>query len=322
MLLVPPGREIANWALLKIWARKIDVVSDHVASVFLQPLMFFRALRIETIEAVVRSPANYPQIVGLLNPNESNLQMTTEEKAICEKTLREMGLPKGAWFVSVHSRESTYSPKDAAHNDSRNCNISNYEGAVDQILKRGGWCIRVGEPGGQELAKRPGVINYHNSPFKSDLMDLYLCLENRFFLGNTSGLYTVSVVGGKPCALANMVPLGACYGFGRDSISIPKTLSTRDGKKLHFKYIFSSRLSDFSYSFVEDRNLIIIENSAEEIRELAAEMLDVLDGCKIYSEHDQALQESFRRLVGPQHYTYGASGRIGSAFLRSHEGLL
>ena len=48
-------------------------------------------------------------------------------------------VPAGAWFVCIHARENVYSPDDAIHNNSRNCDIKNYEGAADEIIARGGW---------------------------------------------------------------------------------------------------------------------------------------------------------------------------------------
>ena len=232
-----------------------------------------------------------------------------------------MGLPAGAWFVGVHARTNVYSPSDHPNNNSRNCDIANYEKAVDAIVARGGWCVRVGEPGAKPLKPRPGVVDYPESPYKSDWMDLFLCTRARFFLGNTSGIYVVAATAGVPCALANMIPLGACYGFGARDISIVKYFRDAEDQPMRFDDIFRSDLSTRSHSFMIFAGLSVVENSAEEIRDLAIEMLDVLDGCAVYTEQDEELQAAFRALLDPRHYTFGAPGRIGRDFLRQNSHL-
>ena len=318
ILLFPSYRGAPNEALVAIWSRYIPLISHPVLKALASPLLYFPMLRVETTDAALSVPADYPKLSGFWGDGAPFLLLDDELAAMGEKTLIEMGVPAGAWFVCIHARENVYSPDDAIHNNSRNCDIKNYEGAADEIIARGGWCIRVGEAGARGLTPREGVVNYHDSPFKSDFMDVFLCIKTRFFLGNTSGIYVVSVVAGRPCALANMIPHGCCYGFGSKDISIVKHFQNLLGEPIPLKDIFRSDLSENSYSFLNIKGLSIVENSIEEIRQIAAEMLDVLDGSIQYSKEDESLQSNFRDLLDERHYTYGASGRIGRDFLRSN----
>jgi len=65
-----------------------------------------------------------------------------------------------------------------------------------------------------------------------------------------------------------------------------------------------------------------VDNSPEEIRELALEMLDALEGRAAYSQDDLTLQQRFHALIRPGHYAYGSTSRIGRDFLRRHAALL
>jgi len=151
-------------------------------------------------------------------------------------------------------------------------------------------------------------------------MDIFLCNQARFFLGNTSGLKLVSTISGVPCAAANIAPLECIYGFLPSDISIPKPLRLKDGRVPRFADILGSELCDRS-SF-EEAGAVLTDNSPEQIRDLASEMLDVLEGKAQRTTEDEARQEAFRRLLAPHHYTYGARSRIGTNFLREYADLL
>ncbi len=64
------------------------------------------------------------------------------------------------------------------------------------------------------------------------------------------------------------------------------------------------------------------DNATEDIRDLALEMLDELDGTISETEEDTRLEAAYRALLRPGHYTFGAISRFGRVFLRKHRWLL
>ena len=67
---------------------------------------------------------------------------------------------------------------------------------------------------------------------------------------------------------------------------------------------------------------MVEENSAEEIRDLAMELLDRLSGTRLYDVVDEQLQERFHNLIKPGHYSFGADSRVGRDFLRKYAHLI
>jgi putative glycosyltransferase (TIGR04372 family) len=313
-----------NETLLRIWSQHLTIMTNRIAYDLLRPFQFFPSLCIDLAEVVrVENAAQYQTIVNQWGSRAPVFELPLDLVAAGNATLREMGLPENSWFVAVHSRDGVYSPSDEHLYSYRNCDIANYSAAVNAIIARGGWCIRMGEKGTASLTERPGLVNYPDTVFKSEWMDLFLCNQARFFLGNTSGLALVSTISGVPCALANMVPLGCVYGFSPLDISIPKLAIAEDGTKLPFATIFASELSNYRATDEFERDGVnLIENSPSEIWDLAVEMLDSLGGTLQRTAEDEARQEAFRRLLTPRHYTYGARSRIGMMFLRQHKDLL
>ncbi len=120
-----------------------------------------------------------------------------------------------------------------------------------------------------------------------------------------------------------MTPLGGTYSFFPSDISIPKLMMDLQGRMLPLPDAFAGEASELRLTpeFVE-RGLRQVDNTPQEIAELATEMMDRLDG-KLKDEPDDAdLQARFRALIQPHHYCWHASARIGRAFLRRHRDLL
>jgi putative glycosyltransferase (TIGR04372 family) len=194
---------------------------------------------------------------------------------------------------------------------------------MQAIVARGGWCIRVGDPTMQPLEPMPGVIDYAHSAVKCDWMDVFLCARCHFFLGNTSGLFGLAAVFGRPSALANMVPLSCSYSCFPGNLSIPKLLTDVQGRIIPWPEAFADEASDFRHApeFAE-RGLTHIDNTSQDIAELTVEMLDRLDGRIVGEPEDADLQARFLSFIQPHHYCWGTSSHIGRMFLRRHRALL
>jgi putative glycosyltransferase (TIGR04372 family) len=318
------GNEV-NAALLEVWARNVKVTTNRIAYDLIRPFEFFPFLRIDFVDVLlpIDRPAQYQTIADQWGDRPPIFALPDEILTKGYRALREMGLPDGAWFVPVHSRDGIFAPTVDHIYDYRNCHISNYSAAVDAIIARGGWCIRMGEKGTPPIPERQGVINYPDTPFKSDWMDIFLCSQARFFLGNTSGLKMVSTISGVPCAAANMIPHDCAFGFLPRDLSIPKLLRLKDGTMPRFAEIFASEISRYhdSREFTE-QGVVLLENTPGQIRDLTIEMLDALDGKLRRTPEDETRQEAFRRLLTPNHHSYGTRSRIGTTFLREHASLL
>jgi putative glycosyltransferase (TIGR04372 family) len=324
-VLLCAGRKPANDALLAHWPRNFHVIRSRWICWLLRPLMSFPDV-VDSLSgycSVLRGASRTYDVQSRWADRAPLFHLSEAEIARGEAELRVLGIPEGAWFVCVHSREGGYAPGDEWANSYRNTNISDYTEAMRAIVARGSLCIRVGDPTMRPLAPIPGVVDYARSSSKSDWMDLFLCARCRFFLGNSSGLFVLAGIFGKRSALANMTPLGSAYSPFPGDISIPKLLMDAQGRMLPLPNAFAGEASEFRLTpeFVE-RGLRQVDNTPQEIAELAIEMMDRLDGHVEDEPDDADLQERFRALIQPHHFCWHASARIGRDFLRRHRALL
>jgi putative glycosyltransferase (TIGR04372 family) len=239
------------------------------------------------------------------------LKLSAEDRARGYQVLCELGVPEGKWFVGLHVRES----KDPLR-DVRNADIANYRLAIEEIANRGGWVLRMGDQSMRPLPPWPNTIDYAHNERREDWMDVFLWAEGRFFIAGASGPQQIPTTFGRPVAIANYGPLAHFY-CAKDDILLPK----------HYWYeteerylTLLERMSE-GPGFLESIELLaasgirVIDNSAQELRELVIEMMDRIEGKHLETEQERAAQAHFAQ-VAAVHNLYPA--RIARCFLSRH----
>lgn len=314
-----------NVCLLDYFAPHISVVRRDSCRKLRKRFAKFEYLQVDLREAVMdESGEKYHATLTEWNERPPLLALTDRHKKHGQACLKQLGVPEGSWFVAVHSREAGYdAPEHQYTHDYRNSDIESYRLAVEEVIDRGGWCIRVGDPTMKPLKPFPGFIDYANSRFKNDWMDVFLCASCKMFLGNSSGIALVSTLFGVPSAQANLIPYVASLPPDPANISIPKLLRNQSGELIKFPEIFGSPIAQFFDSKTYEQNgLTVIDNTPEEIRDMTVELLDRIDNGKSYSMHDERLQAIYKSYIRKGHYCYGVRSRIGRKFLSKHAELL
>jgi len=316
----------ANECLLEYWRRYIRVVRHSLWAKVLARFYRFPYLHYDLNRRVVAINETAPFIAVQRAWGHRPALLTLDEKHRREgrAKLAELGVPSDAEFICFHCREAGYSPSDEHWHSFRNVSVENYLLAVAELAKRGYWCIRMGDPTMQRIAPMERLIDYAHLDIRSDWMDVFLCASCKFFVGSSSGLMFVASVFGKPSASANHAPLSIVLAFGMNDVAIPKLLwSEIDERELTFPEIFRSDAANFRYTpLYTEHRIRLIENTAEDIRDLALEMQERAEGRAIYTTEDEELQRRFKSLMRPGHYSFGGISRIGRDFLRKYAHLL
>ena len=320
-ILLAPGPRVANAHLLKYWEPHFLVLRNRAACFFAASMSQFALMRHDVshyVRAIGGTQAAF-RIYRDWSKRPPLLQLTRDDIEYGNAALEALGLPQHAWFVCVHAREAGFSPVDEELHRHRNSDIDRTIPAIKEIVRRGGWAIRMGDPSMKSLHPMEHVIDIAHHRLKSDRLDIVLCARARFILGNTSGIALAGTVFGVPCALANMVPMTA-MGMAATDISIPKRYwSNRESRCLRLNEALSLRLAGMQHAVSFDESGIRLEeNSPDEIRELVVEMLDRLAGVSVEDETDRKLQEQAGALLAEGHYSFGAASRMGARFLRRH----
>lgn len=323
VIVSPPGTA-ANDCLLEYWRRYIIVVRSPFWARILVCVNRFPYLRYDVSQAAINETAPYLALQRAWGVRPALLELTEEHRRAGRAWLADMGVPADAEIICFHSREAGYSPSDDAMHEFRNCNIENYFPAVAELTGRGYWCIRMGDSTTRPIKPMNRVIDYAHFVPKADWMDVFLCASCKFFLGSSSGLLFLANVFGRPSGSANHAPLSTVLSFGANDVAIPKLIwSEKESRYLTFNEVFGSEIANFRFTqLYREHGIKVVENTAEDIRDLALEMLERVQGVARYGEEDEDLQRRFKALMRPGHFSYGGVTRVGRDFLRKYAHLL
>jgi putative glycosyltransferase (TIGR04372 family) len=320
----PPGTA-ANERLLGYWSRYLWVVRTPfwlwVMGRFRRfPYMIFN---ISSYMAPMGETSPYIAVYKAWGARPPLLRLDEEHRRRGRAWLAEQGVPASADIVCFHCREGGYSPADEEVHSYRNCSVENYLPAVAELTRRGYWCVRMGDPTMRRFEPMEKVIDYAHLESRCDWLDVFLCAESRFFLGASSGLLYVSTLFGRPVGAANQAPFSTVLAFSAIDVAIPKLMwSEREQRLLTFREIFDSDVSNLRYTkLFGERGIRTVENSGDEVCDLALEMLDRVNGTAAYEAKDEELQQRFLAMMRPGHYGYGGVNRVGRDFLRKYEPL-
>lgn len=234
--------------------------------------------------------------------------------------LKTLGIPENAWYVCLHVRESGFHNKwNRIYPSARDANVDDYSAAMQAIIERGGWVIRMGDASMKLLHPVPGVIDYVHTTLKSEEGDTLLVAGCRFMLCTNSGLSIIPATYGVPCVLTNWIPIAIPNWYGTD-LMIPKLMRSKlSGQLLDFEAMFDEPLGAIQNVFDFPDDIEIVENTPEEIRAVTVEMMDRLDG-KPYSIDEDALQDRYFNLAVRKGSYRGS--RLGRDFLDKYKILL
>lgn len=214
------------------------------------------------------------------------LHLKPEHETRGRETLSKMGLEPDLWFVALHVREGVGSQ----HRANADADITTYLDAIRFISDQGGQVIRMGAPGIKPLPEIPRVVDYANSPFKSDWMDVYLWASCRFMIGTASGPLSVPPTFGRPVLYTNCPCIGINPGYQLGSLMLPKLYYSDTEQRLcTFREILSSPLGWTVSRETGTDGTRIIDNQAEDILEGVQAMLY---GSSSASELSQIRDES------------------------------
>lgn len=320
----------ANRQLLKMLRRRISIIENR----FLYDI--FNASLLRKSSFCLALPYIKKNEHYIYADTKPVLTFNNAEEIIGVKLLKKMGINGDAWFVCFHSRDSIYlsnqwskqfsTSKDWSYHDYRDCDIENCVEAMRYISSCGGFAIRMGYGVARKLPESGDarIIDYA-SLYRNDFGDIYLSAKCKFFLGNTAGLILIPPVFEVPVACANWIPMDQISPvLIKNVLLIPKKIWSIENKRLlTFREVLEGEIGHWSESKkYAEAGLEVVQNTAQEILDLAREMNERLDGCFKSTDEDEELQNRFRSLFRPHYNAYECPPHIAATFLRQNRELL
>ena len=237
----------------------------------------------------------------VLRKSSVNLSLTKEEKDRGQSFLRSLGIMREDKFVCLVNRESNYLKNlelvnfDYKGNAFRNTDIENYKLACEEILKKGYYIFRMGRDVTPANINHDKFIDYANSKFVSDFLDIFLGSECEFAFGDTDGWIWVPMAFRKPMAITNFVPAGKAYLHSENLIYLFKHYyDSKTKRNLNLNEIFNFDLAFSFYDKTFDKKRFSLkDNTSEEIKDIVLELESKVNNKWIEIPEDKNLKEKF-----------------------------
>jgi len=295
---------ISNKTIENIWRRKITILPRK----FIKPIHdisnFF--LGKNNIHEIKNPVKNDRDVYNLLEKFDTHANFTSKEELKGKEFLKILGLPKNAKFVCLIVRDSGYLNRHGKVQDEKRWNYHNYRDgdiekyilAAEELASRGYYVFRMGINVLKPLrSSNPKIIDYANSGIRSDFMDVYLGAKCTFCISTACGFDAIPHLFRKPIAFIT-VPIGTFFTTSKNFLHLTKHHKNRLTKKeLSISEIFSSNaaLTFYDEEF-KKINVELQENTPEEIRDLAVEMDERINGSWVETDEDILLQQNFRSI--------------------------
>ena len=212
--------------------------------------------------------------------------LSKEKKNNLDQIRIKMGIPLSDWFVCLHVSEGIAPNKKTV----RNASIGNYIKAIKSIVEAGGWVVRLGDSMMKPLPQMKRVIDYAHSPYKSELMDLYIINQCQFFIGLASGPTFVAALFDKPQILVNMTDWSMGVPLKKNNLILIKHVFSRSRDCfLSIEEIMQEPYQVTVFEKPSDE-YFLVENTSDEIRDVVEEFLNHPDSFEYSS-----LQENFNK---------------------------
>jgi putative glycosyltransferase (TIGR04372 family) len=235
-----------------------------------------------------------------------------------KKLLESKGVPRDAWIVGLHVREAGSKWHHNRLHRVLNANIADYVPAIEEITRRGGWVLRMGDKSMVPLPPMPNVIDYCHSDFHSDWMDVFICARSRFFVGTSSGPAYVPPLYGVPSVLTNWWP-PAQRPWHPTDIFVPKMLRSKADERI---LPLSRTLAEpfcFTHSLRylrEVHGVEVQDNEPMTIRDAVLEMMDQIEGRRELSDRQIRQTQSYEQIYDSNR-AFGLA-RLASVVLDKH----
>lgn len=276
------ARPSCNKQLEIMWRRKLSIVPiellgpiDQISRKYFYSPKFDAVYKTSVVD-------NY----NLLDKTKPILEFTDQEISKGNLILKSMGIPIDAKYVCLIIRDSKYLEKlnpdiDWSYHDYRDTSIENYYLAAEELARLGYYVLRMGS----EVKKafnlnNKQIIDYANSIYRSDFMDVFLCAHCTFSISSGTGLESVPEIFRRPTLFVNYAPIGYVQTFSKNYLFTTKKIYDNFSKK----YLSLSEIKKRGAHLFQrtedytDNNLSLIENSPDEILNATLEMLPIAAG--------------------------------------------
>lgn len=277
-------------------------------------------------------PFGHRDIFNVLCKTPSLFSLPRNEEKRCIKYFEEKNFKMDRPLVLLSNRSSgninlnksgSCSLSEDKRYGYRNSQFDSLVPSIQGLLGKGYNVIKVGSSTGSTGLSSDRFFDFSARPDseKNILLDLFLFSRSLFFIGDTSGNYSLAQAFRKPICFVNFAPFGHFHSWDQNSLTIFKNIkNNRTGKLERFSDIMKYAYGYEIHNDKAKKTRNFISNTKKEISETVNEMEARVSGS--FYKTDESLQRRFQKLFIPSYLHQSVNARCGDYFLKKYEYLL
>ena len=313
-LVYVPNISVVNIGLLKIFKKKIQIISNTLFCIFLYPLFHSEILRKSIIEydEHYSKTQTYKINQKILNFDKKYFDFETDVKKKLKDYFFELfNFNYTDKFAAINLRTGSFY-KDYEYN-LRNSNPKKYLLLINELRKKGFKIICFNNDVKEFQNLNSVMIFPKELKFRKDELEIFIIKEANLFITNMFGPKNVASVLGTTSLVCDTFPYSSIIPYNEKDVTIPKIIE-KNKKKLSFKEIL---YYGYFHSLKKEENINLIENTSEDILDGLNQILDKSKINKNYSNN-----RLFKEIMEKEISCIHGLGTISEIFLEKNKYLL
>jgi putative glycosyltransferase (TIGR04372 family) len=278
------GNTVGAWSFIAFVLNIIKYKIGVLDQVLNYPRFYFAPRQLYSLESLCATQNLSPSDI---TEYDYSVNLNAIDSAKCQTYFNELGLLNHK-FVCLHIRTMNYKGTlDDENNGFRNASPQSYIPAIKYLISKGFIVVRLGDVVPNMLPNIDGYIDYANSSYKSEEMDIFLIKKASFYFGTNSGIYDLALLLQTPMLTVNTTEMLGAKPYHRLDVMIYKRVKVRGAcQPLSMKEYL--KLNSLSLAEIE-----FIDNEPQDMIEAIDQMLTNLKGQKI---NNTVLDTDFREM--------------------------
>jgi len=327
-----PEKPICNFTLLKIYKKYLIVLPE----IFILPFVLLNKIKFlgSPKHNIKLNPYAEAQDLRDRDIDDKKINYFNQKDIqLGYSFLKDLGLSRDDKFVCLLCRDEeyvknlfkqTYDVDYRNYGDIstfRNSNIENFRLVSEYLTGLGYYVFRMGEKVSKSLSiNNKRFFDYATSGKRNEFLDIFLSSHCDFFITTGSGLDILPAIFDRPIVLVSCAQVGWTRSSNKKQLTIFKHFKNKnDAKNLTLSEIFDFNLAGAKTDIFKEKQVEVIENTPEEIKEAVIDMLELMKNNFVVSEQNSYLQSKFWNLFKEKINKHGLTS-MHANFFKSHIG--
>ena len=292
-------RKASNNYLAKMWKRELIVLPSFLLKPIFSLNKFISSFLSIAEKHIISTTWLDRDVHNLIDTQKPHLRFTNDEINKGENFLKKFGLSKTSKFVCLIVRDNAYLKhlepgKNWDYHNHRNSDVNNFMDAAEALAAKGFHVFRMGSKVEKKFeSKNNRIVDYANLKERSDFLDIFLGAHCNFCITTSCGFDAIPFIFLVFIAYIT-VPIQYFFASSKKFLIITKHhYSKKTNRKLEFKELIDMQRGDSNAKSFDDNGIVLVENSPNEIKEFALEMLERCENRWEDTQEDKKIQLKF-----------------------------